>query len=123
VDVALAIPGQIDGVRHGGGRRQAVPQRLAELVLSAGSSSPAALDSAAAMPPVAAAVFEHRHAPTVWRSGSQQGLRQVHELLRRVHPVHPGGVAGRVDRGALAGERAGVRAHGAGRRIGVLDRQ
>ena len=122
-DVLLAAAGEVDRVRGRGGRGQAGAQGGDGRRAEGGQLEARRVREAGRDPAVAAAVGEDRDAPSRRPPGAQQALGEVDHLLRRAHPLDPGGAAGGVDGGRVARQRAGVRADGARGRLGVLDRQ
>ena len=90
--------------------------------VSAGSSSPDALQQRRGDAGVPAAVRQHADAPAARGTRAQQPVRDVDQLLRRIHALDPGGAAGRVDRGAVRRQRAGVRRDRTRGRVRMLDR-
>ena len=114
-------PARSTGFAHAAVGGRPLPQARGERVGESRHLEPGALGQRGGDPAVPAAVRQHGDAPAPHPARAQEAVGQVDQLVRRAHPLDPRRAAGGVDRAAVAGERAGVRAHRAGGGLGVLD--
>jgi hypothetical protein len=120
-DVLLSRAGQVDGVGHPGRRRQQLAQCGADPGGELRHRQPGRFDHVGGHARVPAAVGDHAHPVHGMGAIAEQRGRGVRELAGAGDAMDASGVAGRVDDGAVGGERAGVRLRPADRRLAAAD--
>ena len=114
-------PARSTGLVDPGRRRQQLPQCGADLGSELGHRQPGGIDHVGCESRVTAAVGDHAHPVHGVAAVAQQRCGGVGELAGAGDAMDACGVAGRVDDGAVGGERAGVRLGAADRRLASAD--